>query len=532
MRKKVFYVGIAASLAVLLLYTGCKKNGGYYNSKANAHEFSGSIYDFLKSQTGVYDSFLYVMDRVHLTDSLKKGKYTVFAATNASFEQALANVNRLRIIQGRPMMSLASIPLDQLDTMASRYLVRGIIPSDSMHTQDGIDMAASLYGYTMHGKLVATNAEGFVEGGPEIIQYSDTKGVIYTRQWSTSNTVSIDIKASNGLVNVLERNHVFGFDEFIQRVNPTHSTPYTGVPFAIPGTIGLNQYDLGGERVAYHDNDASNNGGQYRPTEGVDIENASNGENGYDVGWCNPLEWMNYTVNIADTGSYILLLRVASPGGDATLHFELDNKVITPHIIIPATGGYQNYMDIPTPVKLPKGQHVLKIVYDYANYNLRFLKFIPLNKPFPVPGTINVEEFDKGGEGVGYHDKEEKNNGGKYRPDEGVDIEQNKIEGGYDVGWTNDGEWLSYTIEVKETNQYNFTATVGSPNDPGDGHRFHLEIDGTDVSGPMVCPKTGGWQNWTDVTKQVYLTKGVHKMRFFLETGGYNIRQFTFSLIK
>lgn len=531
MRKNILYYGMITGLT-LFLYQSCRKDQGYYKSQPVVSEFSGNTYEFLKSQKGVYDSFLYVMERVNLIDSLKNGNYTVFAPTNASFQEAIADVNRLRAIQGRPPQYLASIPQNQLDTMASRYLIRRVIPSDSMNTQDGINLYTVWYGYPMHGKLVSNNAEGFVEGGPKTIEYSDTKGVIYTRQWSTSTTVTIDVKTTNGLVNVLERNHIFGFDEFIKRVNPTYSQPYLGVPLPIPGTIGLEWYDKGGEKVAYHDVDASNNGGDYRPSEGVDIENASNGENGFDVGWTSPKEWMNYTVNIAEAGDYILLLRAASPGGDATVHFNLDNHKLTDAIRIERTNGYQNYINIKTPVKLPKGRHILTLVYDYANYNLRFLKFMPLNRPYPVPGTIPAEEFDPGGEGVGYHDNDEGNNGGKYRPDEGVDIEQNKIGGGFDIGWTNADEWMNYKIDVKETGQYKLAVRVGSPHDPNANGSFRVEIDGKDLTGPMNCPNTGGYQNWQDVTKLVYLEKGEHVMRFYELSGSYNIRSFTFSTIE
>jgi len=41
---------------------------------------------------------------------------------------------------------------------------------------------------------------------------------------------------------------------------------------ALPGTVNATNYDNGGEGVAYHDTEAANQGGQYRPADGVDIE--------------------------------------------------------------------------------------------------------------------------------------------------------------------------------------------------------------------------------------------------------------------
>ncbi|MFY0255329.1 carbohydrate-binding protein [Chitinophaga sp. 30R24] len=536
MRKNIFRFGAVTGLVILFLYAGCKKDSGYYNHKNIIHEFSGSTYDFLKSQTGVYDSFLYVIERSHLADSLKTGNYTVFAPTNASFQEAISNMNNLRKAQGRPLLYLATVAANELDSMVTRYLIHGTVPADSMSGQDGIDLIAARYNYIMHGKYVTTRAEGYTEGGPGVIQFSNTKGVIYTRQWTTSNTVAVDIRTNNGLVNVMDRNHIFGFDEFIGRVNPTLPIPYNVAPLPIPGTIGFEQFDKGGESVAYHDNDVNNNGAQYRPNEGVDIENAGNGENGYDVGWTNSGEWLIYTVMVNEPGQYRLLLRAASSKteaqGGGTLHLEMDGNPVTNGIKIKGTEGNQNWYDNEIVTRdLPAGKHQLKVTYDLANYNLRYMRFLPLNKPYPVPGTIPVEEFDKGGEGIGYHDADPGNNGGKYRTSEGVDIEQNKDGGGFDVGWTSDGEWLSYTIDVKKESDYFFYAGVSSPNEPNGNNRFHFEIDGQDVTGPMNCPNTGGWSTWINVKspRTAHLKKGVHVMRFFLETGNYNIRSFKIS---
>src|SRR6266480_1905741 len=51
----------------------------------------------------------------------------------------------------------------------------------------------------------------------------------------------------------------------------TVPTPYTGTPIAVPGSFEAENFDLGGEGVAYHDNTPGNQGGNYRLTEDVDI---------------------------------------------------------------------------------------------------------------------------------------------------------------------------------------------------------------------------------------------------------------------
>ncbi len=81
-------------------------------------------------------------------------------------------------------------------------------------------------------------------------------------------------------------------------------TPYGGTALSLPGVIHAENFDVGFEGVAYHDSDQTNNGGQYRLTEGVDIENSGDTGGGYDIGWTAGGEWMKYTVNVASTGTY------------------------------------------------------------------------------------------------------------------------------------------------------------------------------------------------------------------------------------
>ena len=60
--------------------------------------------------------------------------------------------------------------------------------------------------------------------------------------------------------------------------------------------------------------------------------------------------------------------------------------------------------------------------------------------PWTLPGGIQAEDFDHGGQGVGYYDHSWGNEGGQYRWED-VDIDRTTA-GGYAVGWIFAGEWL------------------------------------------------------------------------------------------
>jgi hypothetical protein len=131
---------------------------------------------------------------------------------------------------------------------------------------------------------------------------------------------------------------------------------------------------------------------------------------------------------------------------------------------------------------------------------------------------VQAEDFDNGGEGSGYHDLSGSNEGGAYR-DTGVDVEgTSDTGGGHGVGWMFAGEWLKYTVNVTAAGTYDFEARVASN---GGGGTFHLEINGTDVTGPVSVPDTGGWQSWTTVRKTgLGLSAGQQSWRLVMDSNG------------
>ena len=143
--------------------------------------------------------------------------------------------------------------------------------------------------------------------------------------------------------------------------------------------------------------------------------------------------------------------------------------------------------------------------------------------PAAVPGTVEAEDYDLGGEGVAYHDANTGNNGGAYRPSEGVDLERTTDEGsGVNVGWTAPGEWSEYTTDVAP-GTYDVEVRVASAIDGG---TLHLEFDGVDKTGPITFGGTGGWQAWTTVrVHDVTPGAGVQTMRLAIDAGVFNVNK-------
>lgn len=140
--------------------------------------------------------------------------------------------------------------------------------------------------------------------------------------------------------------------------------PYHGSPSAIPGTIQAEDFDTGGEGKAYHDTDAANVGGQYRPSEGVDIATCTDGSGCYTVGWAHGGEWLLYTVSVPTAGTYTLKVRVASAGAGGTFHVEWNGVNKTGTLTVPNTGGWDTWQTVTKTVTLDAGWQVMKLVMD------------------------------------------------------------------------------------------------------------------------------------------------------------------------
>ena len=84
-------------------------------------------------------------------------------------------------------------------------------------------------------------------------------------------------------------------------------------------------------------------------------------------------------------------------------------------------------------------------------------------RPAPIPGEVIASHFRRGGEGVGYHDADPQNQGGGFRPADGVDLGLcSEPDVDYSVGWTAPGEWLSYDVDVAEAGTYRVEARVAN----------------------------------------------------------------------
>lgn len=218
------YNKVALLVIVMFTMMGCSKNndGIYYDYDNSNAVYQGNSYEFLTSQDGLYDSLLFVINRIgpQFKTSLESDNLTLFAPTNQSFEIALNNLNELRKSQHKTSLNLTNISAIELDTLLCRYIIPQVIVTDSLSVfTDGVSLPSFRYDYDMNLKYQRLDASGYLKGGPQEIVYSDPKNSIFERYWVTTYTTSVNIHTDNGVVHLLSGGHEFGFGEFTRRMN-------------------------------------------------------------------------------------------------------------------------------------------------------------------------------------------------------------------------------------------------------------------------------------------------------------------------
>ncbi|MFJ6701760.1 MULTISPECIES: discoidin domain-containing protein [unclassified Streptomyces] len=148
--------------------------------------------------------------------------------------------------------------------------------------------------------------------------------------------------------------------------------------------------------------------------------------------------------------------------------------------------------------------------------------------PAAVPGTVQAEDYDTGGQGVAYNVTSVNGNANSYRAD-GVDLDDTAdTGGGHNLGWTGGGQWFRYTVDVAAAGTYTLGLRIAAPS-AVTGALHLADASGADLTGPVDLPATGDWQSWATADTRVTLPAGRQTLTLFQDTGGWNINHLAFA---
>ncbi|MCQ2053776.1 MAG: carbohydrate-binding protein [Fibrobacter sp.] len=151
-------------------------------------------------------------------------------------------------------------------------------------------------------------------------------------------------------------------------------------------------------------------------------------------------------------------------------------------------------------------------------------------KVVTLPAKIEAENYDVPGTGRGsdvksYNDADSENQGdAEFRTDEGVDV----VLGGTGkaIGYTSEGEWLLYTVNVPADGEYAIKASASTGME---STSFKFQVDGKDVGSEITVPQTG--EDWSVYKEfdggKATLTAGEHVVKLVITGNNVNVDWFS-----
>ncbi len=241
----------------------------------------------------------------------------------------------------------------------------------------------------------------------------------------------------------------------------------------------------------------------------------------FDIGRSEIINAIRVQLNNGETRSYPLMIEIAE---DTASFSELWKGTLSPNIglhtivVQPDTGRYIRF-------SMTAQNSDENSWFSIINTEVwgQVVKG-PFSGVRVLPGIIQAQEYDVGGEGVSYHDSDSQNigfvnNNVDFRVNEGVDIDLHP-DSGYVVGWTRAGEWLEYTVDVTETEKYEIEFHASSLNGGG---LIGIDVDGEPLLSSVEVPQTEDWSRFTTFTERVTLHAGEQIWRINIEEGGFNL---------
>jgi beta-glucanase (GH16 family) len=162
--------------------------------------------------------------------------------------------------------------------------------------------------------------------------------------------------------------------DYIRVYSSAKESAFNNIVHPIPGITPAEDYDNGGEGIAYHDDSPGNQGALYRTNENVDI--GSNGNGGYSIGWFDKDEWLQYSSKVTTPGLYKVSLSAATTNASTMGHIEINNKIIAGEITITNTGGWTSWQNfVSDTFSLDTGNCIVRLSCDGSSFNVDQLQF-------------------------------------------------------------------------------------------------------------------------------------------------------------
>jgi hypothetical protein len=152
---------------------------------------------------------------------------------------------------------------------------------------------------------------------------------------------------------------------------------------------------------------------------------------------------------------------------------------------------------------------------------------LQLPLPKALPGIVESENYDVGGPNVSYSDTSTENEGGHYRKD-AVDIKASpKAGNGAVIGYTQNGEWMEYTVSVAKAGNYRLSVAYATPES---GRRIRLSLGDKPLGEAITFTPTANWNELKTIEAGIVsLPAGDSVLRVTIDNGPVDLDRLQFT---
>ncbi|WP_161634372.1 carbohydrate-binding protein [Aquimarina pacifica] len=312
----------------------------------------------------------------------------------------------------------------------------------------------------------------------------------------------------------------------------------------------------------------------YTSQYGVQIETTEDTGGGFNLGYIENGDYVEYLVDVETSGTYDVEIRVASPNNGSSISLT-SNGIEVGEAAVTNTGGWQNWTTIETTIDLSAGEQTLRLDFTgESSYlmNLNNLEFSESTDdigdciPLEVDGVLAVEAenytsqtktdirqwYLQDGSGIttptpdldeSHHSNASSGGYLEVLPDTRVTHDDQLIWG---TNITNTGgEVAVLNYDVKFTNPGRYYVFVRAYSTGTEDNGIHVGLDGSWPATGNKMQWCSGKNAWTWESKQrdtgdtscgidetIYIdvpTAGVHTVSFSMREDGFEIDKFVFT---
>ena len=252
--------------------------------------------------------------------------------------------------------------------------------------------------------------------------------------------------------------------------------------------------------------------------KGIEVESTTDTGGGQNIGSLDDGDYAEYFVNIIDSGTYNVTFRSAadpawSSGGQLELSIydsATTNYISLQNVVLPQTGGWQQWKNTSKGLTLPKGEHLIRLKVIQGPFNLNWFSFDDSESlGLPVPGKIEAEDYVKQ-EGVTF-------------------LSQSNSDIQY-IGYLDSADYTDYIIDVKKSGIYDLSYRVASDGSQSYANGGKIELQKILESGEyeilhtITFPATNGWEDWATFSEfpKINLEIGEIKIRMMYKKTPFN----------